>query len=184
MGLLLHRLRRSPARDMGLAETLLAHATVLAAQVARLAQATRALDAREAALVAREAALERALLEESEALDERRAALEALAAELREREARLAGREAALAECAAALATPPADPDRSLLFIATPGGYRLVERDAPPPPPGTALDLDGEIVVVRRLGPSPLPGDRRRCALVEPLVGGRNEATGAELRAS
>lgn len=53
-----------------------------------------------------------------------------------------------------------------LAFVASPGGYRLLERDGPPPNRGATVELDGLCLVVR-LGPSPLPGDRRRCVFVE-----------------
>jgi len=32
---------------------------------------------------------------------------------------------------------------------------------------GDALELEGQEYVVARLGPSPLPGDRRRCVYLE-----------------
>ena len=60
-------------------------------------------------------------------------------------------------------------------FIHTPEGYRLLECAAAPPERGATVELDGAVHVVLRLGPSPLPGDRRRCAFVEqePPVGER-----------
>lgn len=61
-----------------------------------------------------------------------------------------------------------------LAFVASPGGYRLLERNGPPPDRGATVELDGPCLVVR-LGPSPLPGDRRRCAFVE-----RQERPGPE----
>jgi hypothetical protein len=42
--------------------------------------------------------------------------------------------------------------------------YRLVEIDRSSLAPGDALELEGAEYIVARTGPSPLPGDRRRCA--------------------
>ena len=57
--------------------------------------------------------------------------------------------------------------DGWVAFVHAPDGYRLLQRDGPPPDRGAALELDDGVFVVLRLGPSPLPGDRRRCAFVE-----------------
>ena len=58
--------------------------------------------------------------------------------------------------------------DGWVAFVASPDGYRLLERlRARHPPGGAVLELDGDAFVVLRLGPSPLPGDRRRCAFLE-----------------
>ena len=57
--------------------------------------------------------------------------------------------------------------DGWVAFVASPDGYRLLGRDGPPPVSGAVLELDGDAFVVLRLGPSPLPGDRRRCAFLE-----------------
>jgi hypothetical protein len=48
-------------------------------------------------------------------------------------------------------------------------GYSLVDVDGPLPEPGGMLDLEeaGRPLVVARIGRSPLPGDRRRCAFLE-----------------
>lgn len=54
-----------------------------------------------------------------------------------------------------------------VLFVATPNGYLLLQRDGSPPERGRVLELDGGAFLVLRLGASPLPGDRRRCAFVE-----------------
>ncbi|MGZ4333202.1 MAG: hypothetical protein ACXVRJ_02870 [Gaiellaceae bacterium] len=45
-------------------------------------------------------------------------------------------------------------------------GYALSEVDAPPPAPGTRVEHDGSRYTVWRVGPSPLPGDARRCAIL------------------
>jgi len=61
----------------------------------------------------------------------------------------------------------PEQPDAALstqlAFI--PGlDYRLVEIHRPALASGQAIELEGEEYLVARTGPSPLPGDRRRCA--------------------
>jgi hypothetical protein len=54
-----------------------------------------------------------------------------------------------------------------LLFVWRPTGYELAERPGAPPEPGARVDLgagaDGRFVVAK-VGPSPLPQDRRLCA--------------------
>jgi hypothetical protein len=54
-----------------------------------------------------------------------------------------------------------------LLFIWTPTGYRLEERQGDPPAVGTMVEL-GELgrQEVQKVGPSPLPGDARPCAFL------------------
>lgn len=59
------------------------------------------------------------------------------------------------------------DVDGWVAFAGLPGGYRLVDRDGQPPARGDVLELDGASFRVLRLGPSPLPGDERRCAFLE-----------------
>lgn len=54
-----------------------------------------------------------------------------------------------------------------VLFVPSPEGYRLLERDGAPPARGDLLDVEGLRFRVFRLGPSPLPGDRRRCVCLE-----------------
>ena len=55
-----------------------------------------------------------------------------------------------------------------LLFLSKPTGYVLVERDGDPPPAGAQLEVGEDTVRVLKVGPSPIPGDRRRCAFSEP----------------
>jgi len=52
-------------------------------------------------------------------------------------------------------------------FVHSPDGYRLLQRDGAPPDRGAVIELDQGSFAVLRLGPSPLPGDRRRCVYVE-----------------
>lgn len=51
-----------------------------------------------------------------------------------------------------------------LLFFPCADGYRIEPRDGPPPAVGSTVEVDGARFDVTREGPSPLPGDDRRCA--------------------
>jgi hypothetical protein len=53
-------------------------------------------------------------------------------------------------------------------FVCSPTGYALAEVDAPPPAPGVEVRHEGASYTVWRVGPSPLPGDARRCAVLVP----------------
>jgi len=59
--------------------------------------------------------------------------------------------------------------ERHLLFISTPHGYRLVEKDGVVPAvfDDVSLPGDGDIFSVIKVGHSPLPRDRRVCAYLE-----------------
>ena len=58
--------------------------------------------------------------------------------------------------------------DGHLLFLSKPTGYVLVEREGDPPAPGAEVENGDETVRILKVGPSPYPGDRRRCAYSEP----------------
>jgi hypothetical protein len=62
--------------------------------------------------------------------------------------------------------------DRHLLFISTPDGYSLVEREGPPPPLGDRIVIPEQAIsfLVMKLGASPLPDDHRICAYLEPTA--------------
>ena len=63
-------------------------------------------------------------------------------------------------------------PDGYLLFVWKPTGYELVERAGEPPTPGAEVRLDENEAarfVVSKIAPSPLPGDQRRCAYLQPI---------------
>jgi hypothetical protein len=51
-----------------------------------------------------------------------------------------------------------------VLFLWSPSGYRLLELDGDPPAVGAELEDDGHLLVVTKIGASPLPGDSRPCA--------------------
>jgi hypothetical protein len=53
-----------------------------------------------------------------------------------------------------------------LLFVPSPQGYRIEEREGEAPQLGDAVELGGGRFVVNRVGPSPYPGDDRRCAFL------------------
>ena len=56
-----------------------------------------------------------------------------------------------------------------LLFISKPSGYELRSRDGVLPGVGDEIDEDGTRLRVSKIAPSPLPGDRRRCAYLQPI---------------
>jgi hypothetical protein len=90
-------------------------------------------------------------------------AVELKRAALERRERALDEREEALQENGSGAAQPrtPSAPD--LAFV--PGEeYRLREIDAEPLAAGATVTVDGAEYLVARVGPSPLPGDARRCA--------------------
>ena len=65
-----------------------------------------------------------------------------------------------------AVVSRPAAEQGWLAFVPSPDGYALVPRPGSLPVPGDVLELDGAAFRVLRYAPSPLPGDRRRCAVV------------------
>lgn len=69
---------------------------------------------------------------------------------------------------------PEPQPEGFVLFVGSPNGYRLLERDGVPPSRGVELELEDERYVVLRQGPSPLPGDGRRCVFLERQENGAN----------
>jgi hypothetical protein len=75
--------------------------------------------------------------------------------------------EAEIAALQARLAAAEPRPDGHVLFLPTPGGYRIVESDAPPPPVNQLLLLDDGCFRVQRSGHSPFPFDRRPCLFLE-----------------
>jgi hypothetical protein len=54
-----------------------------------------------------------------------------------------------------------------LLFVWKPTGYELRERDGELPAVGAVLEENEGRMIVTRVGPSPLPGDDRRCAYLQ-----------------
>jgi hypothetical protein len=66
---------------------------------------------------------------------------------------------------------PEAQPEVGafLVFVGTPNGYALLESEGDAPAAGNRLNVDGIDYAVAKLGRSPLPGDSRRCAYLQPL---------------
>jgi hypothetical protein len=59
--------------------------------------------------------------------------------------------------------------DGWVLFVSKPTGYELVEKQGDPPAVGDEVETDnGHPLRVLKVGPSPIPGDRRRCVYSEP----------------
>jgi hypothetical protein len=54
-----------------------------------------------------------------------------------------------------------------VLFVWTPAGYELLARSGEPPAVGSEVGFSGGLRVVTKIGPSPLPGDRRPCAFLD-----------------
>jgi hypothetical protein len=145
-----------------------------------LAQLVGELTEREARLREQEAELARRRAELG-AVELRRAALERRERALEQREAELAAREAeSAAGIPAERASAPPEPSVPapvLLFV--PGErYRLVEAVHPPLSRGDAVEVEGARYVVARTGPSPLPGDARRCAYLVRAPGGAASPSG------
>ncbi len=149
------------------------------------------LDLRQAELSARSAELDtrETALEQAEAkVDDRRRALGAVelraaaierredAVRLRERElehragelAELARQLDELGKTLAASGPAPVRDDEHVALAAGPR-YQLVVRPGPAPAPGDLLELDDAPYRCLRVTGSPLPGDDRRCALIEPM---------------
>lgn len=56
-----------------------------------------------------------------------------------------------------------------LRFVWTANGYELREREGDAPGLGEEVDEGETRLCVTKVAPSPLPGDRRRCAYLQPL---------------
>ena len=50
-----------------------------------------------------------------------------------------------------------------LVFVWSPSGYTLEERDGEPPKVGEDVEVDDRRLRVTKVGVSPLPGDQRPC---------------------
>jgi hypothetical protein len=67
----------------------------------------------------------------------------------------------------AGAAEPTADEPGHVLFVWSPAGYALFGRAGEPPTVGSEVGISGGLRVVTKIGPSPLPGDRRPCAFLD-----------------
>ena len=50
-----------------------------------------------------------------------------------------------------------------LLFVWSPAGYSLREQQGDPPAVGNEFEEGDRLLVVNKIGASPLPGDTRQC---------------------
>lgn len=57
--------------------------------------------------------------------------------------------------------------DTYLVFVWTPTGYELREKEGEPPAVGDEVEENGTRLRVAKVGPSPLPGDSRPCAYLQ-----------------
>ena len=62
-----------------------------------------------------------------------------------------------------------ADAQKHLVFVWKTSGYELVERSGEAPPQGTEVEEGEKRFVVTRVAASPLPGDARPCAYLQPV---------------
>lgn len=155
--------------DVERREELVSDARASVERVLRIGAAD--LEAREADLaeLAHELGVREERLREDEARLARRrselGAVELKRAAVEQREQAVALREAELAAREETARSGGADEPHSAELLFVPGpSYRLLESEHAEIRRGTALDLDGEEYVVAKVGPSPLPGDGRRCA--------------------
>jgi hypothetical protein len=58
--------------------------------------------------------------------------------------------------------------ERYLLYVWTPNGYALEEREGELPEVGSQLTVSATRLLVSKIAPSPLPNDPRRCAYLQP----------------
>jgi hypothetical protein len=56
--------------------------------------------------------------------------------------------------------------DGHLLFVWKTSGYELREAEGDAPALGSEIEADGKTLLVTKVGPSPLPRDKRLCAYV------------------
>ena len=58
-------------------------------------------------------------------------------------------------------------PSGHLLFVWSPSGWTLREREGDAPARGSVVEEDGTPLQILKVGPSPFPGDRRPCAYTQ-----------------
>ncbi len=58
--------------------------------------------------------------------------------------------------------------DGHLVFVWKTSGYELREEAGDAPAVGAEVEQDGTTLLVTKVGPSPLPGDKRACAYLVP----------------
>ena len=142
---------------------------LLAAAEQRLAEQERELAARDQAAAALRSEAER-LAEDVRGCDTEIERLRDESTRRRAQGARLASqlRELRRVRDELPVAVTPAS---HLVFLQLASGYHVVERDGPPPPRHSSLELPGlcdGTLVVAGSRPSPFPGDARPCIVAEP----------------
>jgi len=165
------------AWDEAVAQARAAAADEAAAHRTRVSALTRERDKALESLRATEAelallpALQDEVLSGRQAAGEAAARIDGLRAERDDALADLRSARAELAELAAARDKAPlcaedrwASAQRHLVFFQGPKAYELLERDGPPPAPGSRVSLEHGVQVVARVGASPTPGARIPCA--------------------
>ena len=165
----------------------------LSAHVAGLEESVRTITVERDVAVARAAQLEPEVTSLRERIRDAGTPAEGSAADVAELRRQLAARERRLAESVGEIAKmnrehrallqlverqfqledtttsmpEPKSEAAHVLFVPSATGYTLLERDGIAPEAGDIVEVDGGRYVVRRHGPSPLPGPRRRCAYLE-----------------
>jgi DNA repair exonuclease SbcCD ATPase subunit len=151
----------------------------LEARESELADLVLELTEREAALRAAEAEHTRRRSELG-AVELRRAALERREQALAAREEQVSAAEARFAEHAVRSSVEQGEEAASIQLAFVPGpSYRLVEIEQSELERGSLLEIDGTEYAVGRIGPSPLPSDRRRCAYLVQGVRGSSPSGGS-----
>jgi hypothetical protein len=116
---------------------------------------------------ARRDRLERRLFQDSE----REAEIERAQKAVRELAFAAAAKEAQIEQLeqavAAAEGVGPTVVATHLVFVPAPGGYALEAVEGEAPGRGDRIVVAGREQIVAKLGPSPLPGDDRRCVYLE-----------------
>ena len=54
-----------------------------------------------------------------------------------------------------------------MLFVWSPAGWSLQQREGEPPAVGATIENGDTLLRISKIGPSPLPGDKRRCAFTQ-----------------
>jgi hypothetical protein len=171
-----HREERARELHLKVEQILRDGAAELDLRQGELSVRSAELDARETTVEQAEAKLEdrrRAL----GAVELRAAAVERREEAVRLRERELEHRAGELAELARQLdelgetvAAAGLEPEREdeHVALAADGRYQLIVRSGPAPRPGDLVELDDGPYRCLRVAGSPLPGDDRRCAVLEP----------------
>jgi len=172
-----HREERARELHLKVEQILRDGAAELDLRHAELSVRSAELDTRETAVVQAEARVEErrrslgAVELRAAAVERREEAVRLRDRELEHRAAELAELARALDELGNTLAAAGPQPEREdeHVVLAADGRYHLAVRPGPAPKPGDVVELDDGPYRCIRVGGSPLPGDDRRCAVLEPV---------------